>query len=98
MADENKSETHTRDYRGTEGVIDDIDPPPPPDEGRKLPRGRVGVSRPKSPRPGVRDPGEPREGTEGEKAYGADTSVKPVQEGETEKRKVARPDPLKKKD
>ena len=79
MADENKSETHSRDYRGTEGVIDDIDPPP--DEGRKLPRGRVGVSRPKSPRPGVRDPGEPREGTEGEKAYGATIDDAPEDRG-----------------
>ena len=79
MADENKSETHSRDYRGTEGVIDDIDPPP--DERRKLPRGRVGVSRPKSPRKGVRDPGEPTEGPEGEKAYGAPIDDAPEDRG-----------------
>jgi hypothetical protein len=70
-----------------------------PDEGRKLPRGRTGVSRPASPRPGVRyvDPESARKGEEGEKAYGPPTSPPPVQQEESEKRKQARPDPLKKK-
>ena len=72
-----------RDYRGTEGVIEDADPSPsgPPDERRKLPRGRVGASRPKSPRKGVRDPGKPYEGPEGEKAYGPPIDDKPEDRG-----------------
>lgn len=86
-----------RDYRGTEGQVEDADPVTPPDERRRNARGRIGASRPKSPRPAVRDPGPAREGTEGEPAYGADTSVKPVQTEESEKRKVAKPDPLKPK-
>lgn len=84
-----------RDYRGTEGQVEDADPPP--DENRRNPRGRTGVSRGQSPRPGVRDPGKPHTGSEGEPAYGADTSVKPVQTTESEKRKKAKPDPLKPK-
>ena len=79
MADEKKGETHHRDYRGTEGVIDDIDPPP--DERRRNARGRTGVGRVKSPRPGVRDPGEPHEGPEGEKAYGAPIDDAPEDRG-----------------
>jgi hypothetical protein len=96
-----------RDYRGVEGAVEDAQKGAP-DEGRKLPRGRVGASRGKSPRPGVRyvDPESAREGSEGEKEYGAPegekeygapTTPPPVQEGESDKRKQARPDPLKKK-
>ena len=91
--------TH-RDYRGTRGAVDDAEGVPPadsgpPDEGKKLPRGRVGVSRGVSPRQAVRDPGPAREGEEGEPAYGAPTSPAPVQEGEREKRKQAKKDALK---
>jgi hypothetical protein len=87
-----------RDYRGVEGAVEDAQKGAP-DEGRKLPRGRVGASRGKSPRPGVRyvDPESAREGSEGEKEYGVPTTPPPVQEGESDKRKQARPDPLKKK-
>jgi hypothetical protein len=86
-----------RDYRGTEGQVEDA-VKGAPDEVRRNPRGTIGASRPKSPRPGVRDPGKPREGEHGEKAYGPPTSPPPVQETESEKRKKAKPDPLKKKD
>jgi hypothetical protein len=80
-----------RDYRGVEGAVEDAQ--------KGAPRGRVGASRGKSPRPGVRyvDPESAREGSEGEKEYGAPTTPPPVQEGESDKRKQARPDPLKKK-
>lgn len=96
MADEGSK---FRDYRGTEGQIEDADPTPPPDERRRNTRGRIGVSRPVSPRPGVRyvPPESAREGSEGEKAYGPPTSPPPVQKEESEKRKRAKPDPLKTK-
>lgn len=87
--------TKFRDYRGTQGQIDDADGTT--ERRRGLTRGRVGVSRPKSPRPGVRDPGKPRKGSEGEPEYGAPIDRTPAQEGESDKRKRARPDPLKKK-
>lgn len=76
----------TRDYRGTEGVVEDATKPAegPPDERRKLPRGRVGEGRAKSPRPGVRDPGEATEGPEGEPAYGAPIDDKPEDRGKKE--------------
>ena len=69
-----------RDYRGTRGAIEDAEKGPP-DERRKLPRGRVGAGRPKSPRKGVRDPGKPYEGPEGEKAYGPPIDDKPENRG-----------------
>lgn len=73
--------TKFRDYRGTEGQIDDADPGPPPDEKQKFPRGTIGRGRPKSPRPGVRDPGKPYEGSEGEKAYGPPIDDRPEDRG-----------------
>lgn len=76
MADEGSK---FRDYRGTEGQIDDADPPP--DERRRNARGRVGAGRSKSPRPGVRDPGKPTEGPEGEPAYGAPIDDDPAERG-----------------
>lgn len=87
-----------RDYRGTEGAVKDAVEGPPPDERRRHPRGLIGAGRSKSPRPGVRDPGKPREGEQGEPAYGAPTSPPPVQESESDKRKKAKPDPLKPKE
>jgi hypothetical protein len=75
MAEESKG-SNTRDYRGVDGVVDDADNPP-----KRIPRGRVGASRPKSPRPGVRDPGKPHEGPDGEKAYGAPISDRPEDRG-----------------
>ena len=69
-----------RDYRGVEGAVEDAQKGAP-DEGRKLPRGRVGASRGKSPRPGVRDPGKPYEGPEGEKAYGPPIDDRPEDRG-----------------
>jgi hypothetical protein len=69
-----------RDYRGTEGAIDDA-VNGAPDENRRLPRGRIGAGRPKSPRPGVRDPGKPTEGPEGEKAYGPPIDDSPENRG-----------------
>jgi hypothetical protein len=70
-----------RDYRGTEGVVEDAQRAGPPDEGRKLPRGRVGASRGQSPRRGVRDPGKPHTGSEGEPSYGAPMNDKPEDRG-----------------
>ena len=70
-----------RDYRGTEGQVEDADPAPPPDERRRNPRGRVGEGRAKSPRRGVRDPGKPVEGSEGEPSYGAPIDDKPEDRG-----------------
>jgi len=96
MPDEESKSTVFRDYRGTKGAIEDAEGAP--DERRRHPRGRVGVSRPKSPRTGVRDPGPAHKGEQGEDAYGAPTSPAPVQEAESEKRKKAKPDPLKPKE
>ncbi len=73
MAEGSKS----RDYRGVDGAVDDADNPPK----KKIPRGRVGVSRPKSPRRGVRDPGDAHEGSEGEPSYGAPIDDKPEDRG-----------------
>lgn len=87
MAEESEG-SKFRDYRGTEGQIEDADPPP--DETRRNARGRVGASRPKSPRTGVRDAGDPVEGTEGEPHYGAPMDPPAVQEGDSEKRKKAK--------
>lgn len=64
-----------RDYRGVEGQVKDAD------NERRLPRGRIGASRPKSPRPGVRDPGKPHKGPEGEKAYGTPIDDRPEDRG-----------------
>ena len=67
MADENKGSAE-RDYRGVDGAVDDADPPPNPET--RLPRGQTGGSKVNSPRRGVRDPGKPHTGSEGEPAYG----------------------------
>ena len=76
MAEESKGSVH-RDYRGVEGAVEDAD-----NAGRKrIPRGRVGASRPKSPRRGVRDPGDAHEGPDGEKAYGAPIDDSPENRG-----------------
>ena len=83
-----------RDYRGTKGVIEDADPPASTE--RRLPRGRVGVSRVKSPRTGVRDPGPAHVGSEGEPAYGAPMDTPKPQP--PRKRPNVKKDPLKKKD
>jgi hypothetical protein len=56
-----------------------------PDEYRRNPRGRIGAGYPKSPRPGVRDPGKPYEGSEGEKAYGPPIDDKPENRGKKKK-------------
>jgi hypothetical protein len=69
-----------RDYRGVEGQVEDAEKGAP-DEKRRNHRGRIGDSRSKSPRPGVRDPGKPREGSEGEPAYGAPIDDKPEDRG-----------------
>ena len=65
---------------------------------RKFARGRIGASRPKSPRTGVRsvDPESAVEGTEGEPSYGAPMDPPKVQP--PSKRPEVKPDPLKKKD
>jgi len=84
MSEDTPSYPH-RDYRGTEGAVDDATAPgTPPDERRKLPRGRVGVSRPKSPRTGVRDPGKPHTGDDGEQSYGAPINDSPEDRGKKE--------------
>ena len=83
-----------RDYRGTKGVVDDADPPP---SESKFKRGRIDESKVVSPRPAVRDPGEPTVGDEGEPAYGAPLST-PKPKPESEDRKKVKPDPLKKKE
>lgn len=78
MADE--AGYNRRDYRGTKGAIEDA-------EGRglkgkrKFPRGRTGESKTASPRRGVRDPGRPSEGPEGEQAYGAPIDDSPENRG-----------------
>lgn len=69
-----------RDYRGIEGQLEDAEKGAP-DEYKRNPRGRIGVGRPKSPRPGVRDPGKPYKGPEGEKAYGPPIDDKPEDRG-----------------
>jgi hypothetical protein len=83
-----------RDYRGVDGVVEDAEKGPP-DERKRNPRGRIGVSRPKSPRPGVRDPGKPREGSEGEKQYGP--PMDPPKPQPKKPRPDVKPDPLKPK-
>ena len=99
MADDDKQPegSRFRDYRGTRGAIDDAEGVGPEDERRRNARGRTGVSRPVSPRTGVRyvDPDSAREGEEGEPAYGAPLSTPPPS---NRPRPEARPDPLKKKD
>lgn len=84
-----------RDYRGVKGAVEDAEKGKPSGE-TKFERGRWGGSETKSPRPGVRDPGEPREGEHGEKAYGPPTSTPPPQP-RSERERKAKPDPLKKK-
>lgn len=69
-----------RDYRGTRGAIDDADGTSAKKK-RKFPRGRVGASRPNSPRSGVRDPGKPHTGADGEKSYGAPIDDSPENRG-----------------
>jgi len=72
-----------RDYRGVEGAVEDAEKGKEgaPDERQKFPRGRVGTGRPKPPRTGVRDPGKPYEGPEGEKAYGPPIDDRPEDRG-----------------
>jgi hypothetical protein len=79
MADE--AEYNHRDYRGTEGAIDDADPPPSSERREGLQAGRSGESKVKSPRRGVRDPGKASEGSEGEPAYGAPIDDSPENRG-----------------
>jgi hypothetical protein len=87
-----------RDYRGTKGVIEDADPvASPPDERTRNERGQTGGSEVKSPRTGVRDPGPPHEGSEGEPAYGAPMDTPKPSGEKTEKEKKVKKDPLKTK-
>ena len=89
MADPNKGSA-TRDYRGTEGAVDDAQEAPTPSETR-LARGRIGVSRVKSPRTGVRsvDPDSAVPGSEGEPSYGGPMDTPAPQTGVSAKRKAA---------
>ena len=92
MAEENEGSTE-RDYRGTEGVVEDAQAPG--ETRRGLTRGRIGASLPKSPKKwpaaGERKP----EPGEGETAHGPPLSTpKP----KPRPRPKTKPDPLKPKD
>lgn len=80
-----------RDYRGVEGAVEDA----VKGGETRFARGRWGGSNPKSPRPGVRDPGESRIGPDGEKTYGPPMTTPPPQRRRSEREREARPDPLK---
>ena len=81
MSEEDKGSVR-RDYRGTKGAIDDADGTTDRQQRQqRFPRGRTGVSRPKSPRQAVRDPGKPTQGSEGEPSYGAPMDDKPEDRG-----------------
>ena len=69
-----------REGRNPQEIADDAQQGAP-DERRKFPRGQIGRGRPKSPRPGVRDPGESYKGPEGEKAYGPPIDDRPEDRG-----------------